>query len=178
MLLPYFYPSLKPPLFMRIITGIIRCAIALGAFAFGSVGLTNYFGGNEADVAKYTQLASEGETVMALLDSMYTETSVGSISIYSIDYEYSVDGVDYKGKMNIDDPDALMSPFVEVTYLPSDPSVSSDDVPKALMKAQESSESKFDLWLGLVAVAFGGLMLWRGVSAFRSGGGEAAEANH
>ena len=160
---------------MHIITGIIRCAIALAAFAFGLTGLTNYFGGNEADVAKYTQLASEGETVMALLDSMYTETSVGSVSIYSIDYEYSVDGVDYKGKMNIDDPDAIMSPFVEVTYLPSDPSVSSSDVPRALMKAQESSESNFELWLGLAAVVFGGVMLWSGISAFRSGGGGAAE---
>ncbi|MEM6768943.1 MAG: hypothetical protein AAF597_00035 [Bacteroidota bacterium] len=161
---------------MHIITGIIRVAIALAAFAFATNSLSQYFGGNEADVAKYTQLANEGETVVALLDSMYTETSVGSVSIYNIDYQYSVDGVDYKGNMNIDDPDALVSPFVEITYLPSDPSVSSADVPKALLKAQESSESKSDLWLGLAAVVFGGFMLWSGISAFRSGGSEAADA--
>ncbi len=162
---------------MHIITGLIRCAIALAAFAFASVGLSNYFGGNEADVAKFTQLANEGESVMALLDSVYTETSVGSISIYSIDYAYTVDGVDYEGNMSIEDPDAIVSPFVEVTYLPADPSVSSADVPKALMKAQESSESKGDLWLGLAAIAFGAFMLWRGISAFRSGGQEATDGD-
>lgn len=157
---------------MHIVTGIIRCVIALVAFAFGSVGLSNYFGGNEADVVKYTQLASEGETTMAMLDSMYSETTVAGISVYTIDYHYSVDGKDYTGNMSIDDPDALESPFVEVTYLPSDPSVSSEDAPAAMMKAQEATESKGDLWLGLAAVAFGGFLLWSGISAFRSGGRE------
>jgi hypothetical protein len=156
---------------MHIITGIIRLGVALVAIAFGSVGLSNYFGGNEADVEKYTQLVTEGETTMALLDSMYTETSVDSITMYNIDYHFSIDGKDYTGNMDFEDPETIL-PFVEVTYLPSDPSVSSDDAPKALRKAQESTDSKSDLWLGLGAVLFGLFMAWRGISAFRSNGEE------
>lgn len=79
---PYYSPNYI--LIMHVFTDITCRAIVLAAFAFGSVGLTRFVGYNEGGVAKYTQLASEGETLMDLLDSMYTETNVGSASICTL----------------------------------------------------------------------------------------------
>lgn len=157
---------------MHIVSGIIRLVIALVALAFAYHGLSQYFGGNEADIAKFERLASEGETVMATVNDEYTETTIAGVSVYTVDYTFESNGQEQTGSITLNDEEDIPYPFVEVTYLASDPSVNSTDAPKALAEARESSEGKSDLWIGLAATVFGFFMAWRGITALRSGGTE------
>lgn len=127
--------------------------------------LLQYFGGNEADMAKFEQLASEGETVMAIVNEEYTETTIAGVSVYTVDYTFEANGKEQAGSIMLNDEEDIPYPFVEVTYLASDPSVNSTDAPKALAEARESSEGKTDLWIGLAAMLFGFFMAWRGIRA-------------
>jgi len=151
---------------MKYISAIINIVIGCLIFLFGYTGFSNYFGGAEKKVEQLETLLNQGETTMGMVDSMYSETTIKSITIYSSKYFFKVDGEKYEGSFTFDSPDELL-PIIQVHYLPTDPNTNGVNIENDLAEARKKVNSKFDLWIGIGAwlIAFF-LIYFRGIKQF------------
>ncbi|MCG8331083.1 MAG: hypothetical protein MI974_25545 [Chitinophagales bacterium] len=153
---------------MKQIGGVLNILFGLLAILFGYTGLSDYFGGTEKKIEKYTQLLNEGETTLAVLDSTYTEVTIKGATVNYVDYTFQIDNETYKGEYYFDDINSITSPLMEVKYLKSDPEINAVDAEERLNEAKESAESSFDLILGIVASLFGLLLIYSGIRRFKT----------
>jgi len=136
---------------MRIVSGIINILIGLFVLGVAFTALSSYFGGTEAKIAEIQALMDQGKDVVGIVDSVYSETTVAGVTLYSSKYFFKIEEKEYSNTFFFDDPEELL-PIVNVKYMPDDPNVNDVDLEKKLAKAQEESNSKFSLyflWLGL-----------------------------
>lgn len=153
---------------MKYIGAIINIAIGLAIVLFGSVGISDYFDGNKKKIERYQALLDNGTTITGILDSVYTETSIKGIKLYSSKYFFNVDGVDYEGTFSFDSPDDLGF-VIPVQYMPNNPNIHDVLVDKKLAKAIKSKDSNFSLILGLSAILLGSALIYfRGLRRFRN----------
>ncbi len=139
---------------MRIISGIINIVIGIGAIMFGSVGLQQYFGGAEAELAQLENLLNNGRQTIAVVDSVYKETKIKGIKMYSSKYFYSVDDKKYEGNFSFGSPAELES-FITIHYQPDNPGESEAYLQKQIEKVKARSNSNFNLIIGIGAVLLG-----------------------
>ncbi len=155
---------------MKYILGILRLLFGIGAIVVGSVGLQQHFGGYEKDLARLERLSNEGQKVFAEIDTSVLEIKVKGIKTYHLTYQYEVNGKTYKEQYSFGDFEELNSLNGEVTYLPSDPEISSLNLFVELEKARkeyaEDKDSSFGLWLGIGLLLFGLFHLVRGIFTF------------
>ena len=155
---------------MNYISGIISFLFGVGALVVGLVGLQQYFGGAEKELARLEKLKKEGHNTIAWLDTMVLELKIKGVKTYSLAYKFEVEGKPYKGSYHFNDYDALDSLTGIVTYLPSDPTISSLDINTKLAKAKknvaEYESSSLGLWLGIGLLLFGLFQLFRAYRKF------------
>src|SRR5688500_9343339 len=136
---------------MNYISGIINLLFGLGAITVGIYGLNQYFGGYEKDLARIERLKNEEQTTIAELDTMVLEIKIKRIKTYSLGYTFDVEGKTYKGSHHFRNYDELDTLTGIVTYLPSDPTISSLNIDGELAEARENvaenESSSFSLWL-------------------------------
>ncbi len=150
---------------MKYVLSLIPFIIGIGSLAFGFFGLHLYFAGDEKQLSKIEILKSEGQTTSAVLDTMVLEMKVKGITIYSLGYNFEVNGSPYKGTYSFNNYDDLDSLTGEVTYLPSDPEISSININAELAEAKkrlaQNESSSLGLWVGIGFILFGLFNLYR-----------------
>lgn len=152
---------------MRQVVGVFNIIAGIVILYLAFHGLSMYFGGTQADIDKFSKLINEGETTMAVFDSTYTEIKVKRSTSYFMRYSFTVDGKEYTGSHSYDSIDDLYSPLVEIKYLKSNPEINGLQLEEQLAKAQASSESDMDLYLGIGALLVGAYFVFSGLRRFR-----------
>lgn len=155
---------------MNYISGLISLLFGVGAIVVGIFGLQQYFGGAEKELARIEKLKNEGQITIAELDTMVLEIKIKRIKTYSLAYKFEVEGKPYKGSYHFNDYNALDSLTGMVTYLPSNPTISSLNInaehAKANENVTENESSSLGLWLGIGLLLFGLFQLFMAYRKF------------
>ncbi len=126
--------------------------------------LKDYFVGNNSKLTEAQTLVDQGKTVEAVLNPEYKQMTIGGAEVdsYTIMYTYDVNGKKYEESESVNKLPEItnLENKVNITYLPSDPSVCSINPQDKLSKAKEDSDSKISLYIGLAALVIGGLTLF------------------
>lgn len=126
--------------------------------------LKDYFVGNSSKLTTAQTLVDTGKTVEAVLNPEYEVMTIGGAETnsFTIKYTYEVNGKKYEESESVNElPEVTNSENkVNITYLPSDPSVCSINPQNKLAKSKEDSDSKISLYIGLAALVIGGLTLF------------------
>ena len=152
---------------MSKIGGVINIIIGIGLIMFSSLFFSKYFGGNEKELIELESLLSEGQTTMAVLDSVYTELTIKGIKVYSSKYFFRVNEKEYTGNFNFDSPSDL-EPIIQVYYRQDDPNINKANVEGQLKKVNARVNSKMDLYMGVGFSLLGLLLIYfRGIRRFQ-----------
>ena len=124
-------------------------------------------GADEKKVKSLQELVSSQTIAVAVLDSIYKETTIKIAGVptkhYETGYSFTVNGNEYKGKASLNAPPSGST--VNVKYLSSDPSINSADPQKELKSEIEKDSSNASLYIALMFLAVSGFYFWRYNSA-------------
>jgi len=156
---------------MYIIKGIIRVIIALLVFSIGFANLRDEIYLDKQKVKRYERLINEGKETIAILDSVYTETTIriksAKIKLYKVDFIFFVKKQKYSGQYYFKHPDSLRYNIKKVKYLENDPNINAIDIEEKIEKAKEDIESNSGLWFSIILLLISILLFSSGIRKIR-----------
>jgi len=144
---------------------IISLLLPLFLIVMGVQFSRDYFGDTTKERrAQLENLVANGEQTTGIVADEYTEKTIKiakvPIKTYEIDYVFEVGDQEFTGKKALTSPPT--EPTVQVSYLPSDPSINEVDPQEAIASLDDTESDSMVLLLGIGLILAGlGLGFYR-----------------
>ena len=144
----------------RLFDALGKLGISLLAAFFVFAGLNSHFNYSKDTFRELSTLKENGVEIKVELDKDYEELELRlkgmSATLNWMMYYFEVDGEEYEGKYNIDEPDSVKIDSVLIMYLPSNPELNWPvvEIEPKYQEVADYLKYKTNLWL-----AFGALIV-------------------
>jgi hypothetical protein len=139
---------------------IVAVLLGLAGYYWG---IKEYYVGSKERLHHFEILAASGASALGVLDSNYTEITIGGVKSYSIKYFFTANGEHYTGTHDFKSPAEMPVLVVPVKYMKNNPAINESDkdgkLDKELQNARENAASKLNLYIGWGLITLSILMV-------------------